>query len=67
MCAELRSVAFRKTLIATPYGLRTIGREGVSPGGGISISSGSLSYLLALYRTLSLSERAPSNEKNRAQ
>ena len=39
-----------ETLVAHLYGLRTVGRQGVSPGGGEAILGCGLSYLLALQR-----------------
>jgi hypothetical protein len=50
------AVMFAETLVADPYGLRTISVEGVPPGGGVSILSDGLFYLLALHRVWRLSE-----------
>jgi len=60
---------FRETLVAHFYGLRTVGCQGVLPGGSEAILSRSLSYLLALHgvRLLAvLSERAIGHEQNEA-
>jgi hypothetical protein len=60
---------FRETLVAHLYGLRTVGRQGVSPGGGEAILGCGLSYLLALHRVrllAVLSERVICREQNEA-
>lgn len=66
-CAPRRP--FRETLVAHLYGLRTVGRQGVSPRGGEAILGCGLSYLLALHRVrllAELSERVIRREQNEA-
>jgi hypothetical protein len=55
-----------ETLIADPYGLRTIGIEGVPPRGRVSVACDRLFNLLALHWSGSLSERNIGHQHNRA-
>jgi hypothetical protein len=53
MSSGVHSASFflcRETFVANLYGLRAVGSQGVPPGGGESILSDRLSYLLALHR-----------------
>lgn len=66
-CAARR--LFRKTFITHLYGLGTVGRQGVLPGGGEAILSYGLFYLLALHGVgllAVLSKRAPGRQQNEA-
>jgi hypothetical protein len=55
---------FRETLVAHPYGLRTVGRQSVSTSGGEAILGCGLSYLLTLHGVRLLSERVICREQN---
>jgi hypothetical protein len=62
------SFGFRKALVAHLHRLRTVGHQGVLPGGGKAVLGCRLPYLLALYRVwflAELSKRIIRHEQNK--
>jgi hypothetical protein len=57
---------FDQTSIAGLYGRRPVVSEGVPSGGGVSISSYGVPYLLALHRAWNLSKRIICHQQNSA-